>query len=116
MRLPWVSVPFASKWYHLLVTFPAGVRPPNGQYAHAMGLGRFERMPNGDIRFEADFPMDEDAPGSPCVDHAPNPRHVMSWATRHGWHVEDLSLELMVGRWELECGADRYKDMMEPAL
>lgn len=116
MRLPWVSVPYVSKWYFLLVTFPAGHRLPTAEQAVQLGLRRCVQLPNGDRRFEADFPMNEEAPGSPCVDHAPNPRHVMSWATRAGWHVEDLSLELMVGRWELECGEGRYDAMMEPAL
>lgn len=49
--------------------------------------------------------------GSPYVDHAPNPRHVCAWAEQMGYVVDDLSLEMMIGRWELECGSRRYEDL-----
>jgi hypothetical protein len=40
---------------------------------------------------------------SAFVDHVPNPRVVARWATANGHVVDELAMELMIGRWEIEA-------------
>lgn len=88
-RHPVVTVEAYCKWYCLWVRFKDRVE-------------------------EAEFPDEGEYKtlGSPYLDHAPNPRHVVRWAKRMGYVIDDLALELIVGRWELEAGR-RYDDMLE---
>lgn len=53
--------------------------------------------------------------GSPYVDHTPSPWHVVEWAENRGYEVCHLALEMMIGRWELECGRERYDSLFDPA-
>lgn len=83
---PTVTVEFYQKWYGLVVV-----------------------QPNGNIE-EVAFP-DEGfckPSESPYADHVPNPAVVMRWAKHHGYEVDPLALELMVGRWELDA-RNRYE-------
>lgn len=44
-----------------------------------------------------------DARGTwPYVDHVPDPTVVSELAAKMGWHVDGVSYEVMVGRWETE--------------
>lgn len=85
---PVLTVEVYCKWYDLFIVHPSG---------------RIEGVP---------FPDEgkHGVSGPPYVDHVPNPRHVVHWARREGVTVDDLSLEIMIGRWELEVG-DRYQDL-----
>ncbi len=61
----------------------------------------------GDSFEEVPFPMWEDIDQiklsqSPFRDHVPNPECVIDWCNKHGYKIDELALELMVGRWELE--------------
>lgn len=80
---PVVTVELSVKWYSLFVVSPG---------------------PGGGVK-EVPFPDmgDYDLFGSSYVDHVPNPRHVMRWAAQEGYYVDELALELMIGRWELEA-------------
>lgn len=40
--------------------------------------------------------------GSAYVDHVPNPEVVQELADENEWDVDDVSMEVMVGRWQLE--------------
>lgn len=88
MRDTIVKVPFESKWYGLDI-----------------------HRPNGEVD-EVEFPdmEDYDRLGPPYLDHAPNPRHVYRWALSKGYRIDPLSLELIIGRWEIEYG-NSYADM-----
>lgn len=111
-----VSVDLSDKWYGLSLSVPEGETLPEEV--------RTQIIWGSSGLYHVAFPDEVDASfggyygrhGSPFVDHAPNPRHVMAWAKRHGFRVHRISLELMIGRWELECGEDRYADMLEGAL
>jgi hypothetical protein len=65
---------------------------------------------------EIPFPdcMDYATHGSPYVDHAPSPFHVAQWAKDKDIHLDDVSLELIIGRWELESGVDHYRKLNWP--
>lgn len=45
-------------------------------------------------------------------DHVPNPRAVIRLAKANGYLLDREALEMIIGRWELEC-LDRYDDVME---
>lgn len=77
---PTLTVELFEKWYSLFLVHP------NGQ---------IEEVP---------FPDDpESCPAdvSAYRDHAPNPEVVVNFARNHDYQVDNLSLELIVGRWEL---------------
>lgn len=38
------------------------------------------------------------------VDHVPSPLAVMKMAREKGWAIDELAMELIVGRWEMEVG------------
>jgi hypothetical protein len=40
---------------------------------------------------------------SPYRDHVPNPIAVKGYADKHNYHLDEQSLEVMVGRWALDC-------------
>lgn len=50
---------------------------------------------------------------SPYVDHVPNPRVFVALAKAKGWEVDYLSLEKLIGRWELEA-CHNYDDLELP--
>ncbi len=47
--------------------------------------------------------------GSPYTDHCPNPNAVLRMAASRGWEVNELALELIVGRWEMKQHPERYE-------
>lgn len=60
---------------------------------------------NGEPRETLDFGCLEEHCGpneSPYVDHVPNPAVVERMCEARGWEIDELSHELMIGRWELE--------------
>ena len=76
---PVVCVELYCKWYRLHVIHPDGT---------------IEEFP---------FPDDYlDTGETPYLDHAPNPMTVQRWAEKMNYHLCDLALELMIGRWEME--------------
>jgi hypothetical protein len=86
--LPTVTVELYVKWYSLFVV----------------------RIGYDDVVLEeVPFPGDEycEAGESYCADHAPNPTVVARWAAKHGYDVDELAMELMIGRWERE-GRNNY--------
>lgn len=91
LERPLITVEVYSKWYYL----------------HVVRVGH----PVGEIGFETLDEMHLDGYGPPFVDHAPNPWHVMEYARRIGADVDDIALELIIGRWELECGEGRYDEL-----
>lgn len=79
--VPFVTVPMASKWYWLFVLHPDG-----RLVKHDFGvLEGFE--PKGQPYF---------------VDHVPNPHAVDGWARSMGYYVDDVAMDMLVGRWEIE--------------
>lgn len=44
------------------------------------------------------------------VDHVPNPIYVMRWASQEGHHLDELALELIIGRWVYEV-KDAYENV-----
>ena len=74
--LPVVTVELRGKWYHLLVVYP-------------------------DLTWAA-YSFEGPREHGTVVDHVPSPAAVEKWAQAHGWEVDDLALEILVGRWVLE--------------
>lgn len=73
-----VSV-MSSKWYNLELWTPEGMHS-----IEFPDMGNYEKL------------------GSPYVDHVPNPKHVVLWAESMGYELDEMSLEVMIGRWALE--------------
>lgn len=46
------------------------------------------------------------------VDHCPSPVAVMQLAKQKGWAIDELAMELIVGRWEMEV-SHRYDKAIE---
>lgn len=81
---PVVCVELCNKWYSICLFYP-------------------------DKGYVVDFAFPLDACGeAPFLDHAPNPRAIDQAAKEHGWLIDPLSWELMIGRWETEYH-DRYQ-------
>lgn len=47
---------------------------------------------------------------SAYVDHVPNPYVVARWAAKHDYFVDELAMEAIVGRWEIES-RNNYDDL-----
>jgi hypothetical protein len=84
---PYVTVELYPKWYDLYVVHP-------GFRVERVGFDELEKF-CGD--------------GSPYSDHCPNPNAVQRLATARGWGVDELALELIVGRWEMKQHPERYE-------
>ena len=83
---PTLTVELYEKWYDLHLVHPDG---------------KVEKVP---------YPDDLDCCPtnmSPYRDHVPNPEVVVKFARLHGYQIDNLAIELMVGRWEIET-EDRY--------
>jgi hypothetical protein len=80
-----VTCEISSKWYSLLLIHP-------------------------DSRVETiQFP-DEPCCGSPWVDHAPNPRHVVAYAERMGYDIDEVALDCIAGRfWQEGLNENFYE-------
>lgn len=81
---PVVTVEMYSKWYGLFVV----------------------RVGYDEITIE-EYPFPDDLEfcagnQTPFLDHAPNPVVVARWATKNGFYVDDVAMEMMIGRWERE--------------
>lgn len=84
--VPVLTCELYDKWYTLHLVHPDG---------------RVEEVcfPGADDR----FPDSMVTPGaSGFCDHVPNPTEVQRMAEHLGWEVDQCSLEMMVGRWEIE--------------
>ncbi len=48
-----------------------------------------------------EVPFPEDATGklTPYIDHVPNPLVVDAWAKEKGYELDELAVEIMIGRW-----------------
>lgn len=79
-QTPTLTVELYSKWYGLFLVYP-----------------------NGEIQ-EMPFPYDETCPKGevPFVDHVPNPNAVIAYADANEYLIDNLALEMIVGRWEIE--------------
>lgn len=75
-----VHVPFETHWHTLQVIHADG----RTELADFPDMGNHERL------------------GSALFGDVPNPKHVLEWAQSMGYEVDDLSLELLVGRWEIQ--------------
>lgn len=95
LQRPYLTVELYSKWYGLDV-----IQPGKG-----LGVARVQRIPFPEV---FDLPEGETS----FVDHVPNPRAVVRYARKMNYDVDELALELMVGRWELEVG-QRYNNIWE---
>lgn len=94
---PLITVEAISKWYRLWVVKPGVEYEP------------LEFMELDELGAKDGYRL-----GSAYVDHVPNPRYVVRYAVKHGYHVDPVALEVMIGRWELECVVmSRYTDMLE---
>ena len=86
MSRPVITVPLVSKWYHLLLT-REGITCP---------------LPFEDIEVTVGRNWNWADDGSVVGDHIVHPKAVRMYASLKGFHVDDLSYELLVGRWVLE--------------
>lgn len=73
---PVLTVELSNKWYELYLIYPDG---------------KIESV---------FFPTSEK--DTSFVDHVPNPRVVQEYARKKGYWIDDLALELIVGRWFTE--------------
>lgn len=48
-----------------------------------------------------EVPFPESDTMTPYIDHVPNPQVVKAWADANGYEVDELALEMMIGRWQL---------------
>lgn len=69
-------------------------------------------MPSGDIT-EYDFGQLEPYATHYVSDHVPSPLAVVRWARATGFEVHSESLEMMLGRWLLESGESKPKELLE---
>jgi hypothetical protein len=81
-----IAVELIYKWYHLILIKPDGA---------------IEKMEFPDMGLYEDL-------GSPWLDHCPNPAHVVAYAREHDYYVDNMSLELIIGRWTLEHDGVTY--------
>lgn len=70
-----LTVELYEKWYGLIVVHPSGAMQ------------------------EIPFPTSETM--TPYVDHVPNPQVVKAYADANNLYIDELALELIVGRWNL---------------
>ena len=82
---PLITVEATGKWYRLWVVKP-------GVKYEALSFLELDEVGSAD-----EYRM-----GSAYVDHVPNPRYVVRYAKLHDYDVDEVALEVMVGRWELE--------------
>jgi hypothetical protein len=93
---PVLTVELTTKWYELILIVwdPHELDPddPNDVLdlfrAYSVHFGHLEKVAPAGV--------------SPYLDHAPNPLCVNLFACRKGFHVDELALELITGRWQIE--------------
>lgn len=84
---PVITVELYSKWYGLYLVYPEG---------------SIEEIPFPESEGRLDV--------SDYVDHVPNPKVVVWFAEKNNFYLDELALELIVGRWELEV-THHYDDL-----
>jgi hypothetical protein len=82
LNQPLLSVAYYVKWYTFTLTHPDGA-------THELDFGCLEEYTR--------------AGESPYVDHVPNPAVVERMCESRGWELDELSHELLIGRWVLEA-------------
>lgn len=86
--MPVIAIELYLKWYELFVIMPDGTVEPF-QFVRLDELSGKMGM-------------------SPYVDHTPNPLVIARWAVENDYFVSELSMELIIGRWERE-GKNNYE-------
>jgi hypothetical protein len=81
---PVLTVEFCTKWYELFLIDKEG----DDFSLYSIHFGHLEKVAPAGV--------------SPYLDHAPNPLCVNLLACRKGFHVDELALELITGRWQIE--------------
>lgn len=85
-KVPTLTVEQYLKWYKLYLVQPDGqVLPVEYDALDVAGLEGY-------------------------VDHVPNPQNVIQLAQRMNWEIDDLALELIIGRWHWEVLCDYEVD------
>jgi len=79
-RVPRLTVELYIKWYSLFLV------STDGKVEEVL-------FPNDPIYCDG---------GVPYVDHVPNPIVVARFAEAKHYHMDDLAMEMIVGRWEIE--------------
>lgn len=82
LKRPTLTIALRSKWYRLHVV-------TRGADVATMDFGVLDRV---SVRHGL----------TPYVDHVPNPLVVCLLAHEHDWDVDELALEIMLGRWSIE--------------
>lgn len=81
---PVLTVELYTKWYELFLIEKKG----DNFDAYSVSFGHLEDVCPVGV--------------SPYLDHAPNPLCVKLFAHRNGYHIDELALELITGRWQIE--------------
>ena len=81
---PVLTVELYTKWYELILIEKKG----DDFNAYSIHFGHLQDVAPAGV--------------SPYLDHAPNPLCVKLFAHRNGYHIDELALELITGRWQIE--------------
>lgn len=82
----------------LLPSLPAANdRPVVTVEAYTKWYGLYVVRPDAQVE-EVPFPTHETL--TPYIDHVPNPAVVEAWAEANGYEVDEMALEMMIGRWQ----------------
>lgn len=95
-RVPTVAVDLDRKWTELWLVMPSGA-------VHRAPIQ--STSPNLE-----DFEINS-ALGPAIGDHVWNPVYVERWAERHGYAVDPLSSQLLIGRWVMQVNASTAIDV-----
>lgn len=82
--VPLVCVELKGKWRTLFLLFPDG-------HVEERDFGYIEPYAAKNVAY--------------FVDHVPNPDAVEAWAMAMGYYVDDCSMDMMVGRWQIELAS-----------
>lgn len=89
--VPVLTVELYTKWYGLYLVDPSG-KIEELSFPEDLGSG-----PTGIM---------------PYCDHVPNPEVVLRFAKAHGYQLDELAAELLVGRWEIEVRGRWFCDRL----
>jgi hypothetical protein len=90
---PILSVNYCAKWYAFALS--TKISDTSGKTITVVHFSELEDYCGNNV---------------PYVDHVPNPVVVQRMCDAKGWDIDDLSFELMVGRWALEVKGE-YNDL-----
>lgn len=103
---PVLTVERYQKWYHLFLLTPTlGQKPTDA----------IKRIDVEELDFSILTNPTFGRNHSPYVDHVPNPVVVQRMCISYGWEIDDMALELMIGRWVLDPNPDVYAEHKEDA-